>query len=230
MWRIMCENTAADADQLTACFGELGCVLRILLQPCQVSFGRHPTSASPSVIEKKSIRSPPACLNCPVSGPRACSTPKKATNANSHVRQEYTSHLQPPRGGRSQTVLCGHQGTDVRIVQTVQNHQCDSHCLRPTESMISPDPQTILSCSGSLLCPYACSRSMLHIQRLAKFSSSRPFSTVFYASYSDHQISSCFSRRHWSPAEVIGVINTITTTPSDWLAENVACLLHTAEH
>ncbi|VDN49372.1 unnamed protein product [Dibothriocephalus latus] len=25
MWNIMCENTAADVKQLSACFGELGC-------------------------------------------------------------------------------------------------------------------------------------------------------------------------------------------------------------
>lgn len=30
MWNIMCENTAADVKQLSACFGELGRVLNCL--------------------------------------------------------------------------------------------------------------------------------------------------------------------------------------------------------
>ncbi|CAH8663025.1 unnamed protein product [Dicrocoelium dendriticum] len=32
MWRTMCENTAADSEQLTACFGELGSVLHNMLE------------------------------------------------------------------------------------------------------------------------------------------------------------------------------------------------------
>ncbi|OON19450.1 hypothetical protein X801_04684 [Opisthorchis viverrini] len=32
MWRTMCENTAADSEQLSACFGELGSVLQNMLE------------------------------------------------------------------------------------------------------------------------------------------------------------------------------------------------------
>ena len=53
------------------------------------------------------------------------------------------------------------------------------------------------------------------------------------------QLSACFGElgrvfnslwlsRHWSASDTLAVLHEITNTPDAWLAENVACLLHSA--
>lgn len=41
-------------------------------------------------------------------------------------------------------------------------------------------------------------------------------------------LSNMFHSGLWTPDDIINIIDQITITPEDWLAENVACLLHTS--